>query len=118
MSLFASGIVSASDWIIPLKYAAAASVLALGLAPSAQAAPTNPWEAVEYPRPGRLSTDTERSGEQAWFVPVGKDAEGHDVQVELMVPGSMIRMIVSAQSEAVFGFGPRVAPASASAPTA
>ena len=32
----------------------------------------------------------------------------------LMVPGSMIRMIVSAQSEAVFGFGPRVASASAS----
>ncbi|MCA0298004.1 hypothetical protein IAE60_09830 [Pseudoxanthomonas mexicana] len=49
---------------------------------------------------------------------VGKDAEGHDVQVELMVPGSMIRMIVSAQSEAVFGFGPRVAPAPASVPTA
>ncbi|MFT3667827.1 MAG: hypothetical protein QM795_04375 [Pseudoxanthomonas sp.] len=39
---------------------------------------------------------------------VGKDAEGHDVQVELMVPGSMIRMIVSAQSEALFGFGPRM----------
>jgi hypothetical protein len=40
---------------------------------------------------------------------VGKNPEGHEVHVELMVPGSMIRMIVSAQSEAVFGFGPRVA---------
>jgi hypothetical protein len=39
---------------------------------------------------------------------VGKSPEGHEVHVELMVPGSMIRMIVSAQSEAVFGFGPRV----------
>ncbi|MBA3929143.1 MAG: hypothetical protein C0521_06070 [Xanthomonas sp.] len=38
---------------------------------------------------------------------VGKNAEGHDVQVELMVPGSMIRMIVSAQNESLFGFGPR-----------
>ena len=45
---------------------------------------------------------------------VGKDAEGHEVQVELMVPGSMIRMIVSAQNEAVFGFGPRMV----AAPTA
>ncbi|WP_313927472.1 hypothetical protein [Pseudoxanthomonas sp.] len=38
---------------------------------------------------------------------VGKNAEGHEVQVELMVPGSMIRMIVSAQNESLFGFGPR-----------
>lgn len=42
---------------------------------------------------------------------VGKNQEGHEVHVELMVPGSMIRMIVSAQSEAVFGFGPRVSAA-------
>ena len=40
---------------------------------------------------------------------VGKDAEGREVQIELMVPGSMIRMIVSAQSDSEFGFGPRVA---------
>lgn len=39
---------------------------------------------------------------------VGKNAEGHDVHVELMVPGSMIRMIVSAQGESLFGFGPRL----------
>lgn len=39
---------------------------------------------------------------------VGKNSDGHEVQVELMVPGSMIRMIVSAQSETAFGFGPRV----------
>ena len=105
MSLFASGIVSASDWIIPLKYAAAASVLALGLAPSAQAAPTNPWEAVEYPRPGRLSTDTERSGEQAWFVPVGKDAEGIDILLPARVfvppgPGPFPLAVVSHGSPA------------------
>ncbi|TQM17936.1 hypothetical protein FB548_1327 [Pseudoxanthomonas sp. 3HH-4] len=49
---------------------------------------------------------------------VGKDAEGHDVQVELMVPGSMIRMIVSAQNESIFGFGPRAAAVASSTPTA
>nr|WP_298126403.1 hypothetical protein [uncultured Pseudoxanthomonas sp.] len=49
---------------------------------------------------------------------VGKDAEGHDVQVELMVPGSMIRMIVSAQNESIFGFGPRAATIASSTPTA
>jgi hypothetical protein len=49
---------------------------------------------------------------------VGKDAEGHEVQVELMVPGSMIRMIVSAQNESLFGFGPRAAAAAPSTPTA
>ncbi len=42
---------------------------------------------------------------------VGRDAEGHEMQVELMVPGSMIRMIVSAQNESLFGFGPRAATA-------
>ena len=39
----------------------------------------------------------------------GKNAEGQELQVELMVPGSMIKMIVSAQNDASFGFGPRVA---------
>jgi len=29
------------------------------------------------------------------------------VQLELMVPGSMVRMIVSSQSDGDFGFGPR-----------
>ena len=100
MSLFASGIASAADWIVPLKYAAAASVLALGLVPSAQAAPTNPWEIVEYPRPGRLSADAERSGEQAWFVPVGKDAQGVDILLPTRVldpsgPGPFPLAIVS-----------------------
>jgi hypothetical protein len=58
----------------------------------------------------------------------GVTAEGKTVQLELMVPGSMVRMIVSSQSDGSFGFGPRVvpspiampepAPASASAPDA
>jgi len=37
--------------------------------------------------------------------------EGHSVALELMVPQQMVRMIVSARSDAAFGFSPRVAPA-------
>jgi hypothetical protein len=37
----------------------------------------------------------------------GQTADGTVVRIELMVPGSMVRMIVSAQSDGSFGFGPR-----------
>ncbi|HEY5805735.1 MAG TPA: hypothetical protein VIT90_18820 [Lysobacter sp.] len=39
----------------------------------------------------------------------GRSAEGNAMAVELMVPSNMVRMIVSARSDGVFGFGPRVA---------
>lgn len=39
----------------------------------------------------------------------GVASDGRTVQLELMVPGSMVRMIVSSQSDGSFGFGPRVA---------
>lgn len=38
----------------------------------------------------------------------GRSEDGHDVEIELMIPTGMVRMIVSARSDAVFGFGPRV----------
>lgn len=38
----------------------------------------------------------------------GKTQEGRDLALELMVPGSMVSMIVSTQSDGTFGFGPRV----------
>jgi hypothetical protein len=38
----------------------------------------------------------------------GITSEGTAVQLELMVPGSMVRMIVSSQSDGSFGFGPRM----------
>lgn len=41
----------------------------------------------------------------------GMTSDGRAVQLELMVPGSMVRMIVSSQSDGSFGFGPRVAAA-------
>lgn len=40
---------------------------------------------------------------------VGQGPDGHNVELELMVPSSMIRMIVSAHSDGSFGFGPRPA---------
>ena len=38
----------------------------------------------------------------------GVTSEGKPVMLELMVPGSMVRMVVSSQSDATFGFGPRI----------
>jgi len=40
----------------------------------------------------------------------GRNPQGAVVQVELMVPTNMVRMIVSARSDEAFGFGPRHAP--------
>jgi hypothetical protein len=37
----------------------------------------------------------------------GRTTEGREVSLELMVPSSMVRMVVSTQSEAMFGFGLR-----------
>ena len=37
-------------------------------------------------------------------------ADGKASLIELMVPGSMVRMIVSAHSDGSFGFGPRKPP--------
>ncbi len=40
----------------------------------------------------------------------GRTAEGREVALELMVPGNMVRMIVSARSDEEFGFYNRVKP--------
>lgn len=48
----------------------------------------------------------------------GLAADGKVVQLELMVPGNMVRMIVSARSDESFGFGPRLAVATMSTPLA
>ena len=39
----------------------------------------------------------------------GRTPQGQQVDLELMVPTSMVRMIVSARGEEAFGFGPRTA---------
>ena len=41
---------------------------------------------------------------------VGRNADGRDVSLELMVPGAMVRMIVSARSDDSFGFYDRNRP--------
>lgn len=47
----------------------------------------------------------------------GVTADGATVQLDLMVPGSMVRMIVSTQADGDFGFGPRTPqPAAATLP--
>jgi hypothetical protein len=40
----------------------------------------------------------------------GVTSDGKMVTLELMVPGSMVRMVVSSQSDSMFGFGPRIPP--------
>lgn len=41
----------------------------------------------------------------------GRTADGREVELELMVPGNMVRMIVSARSDGEFGFYNRSKPA-------
>ncbi|MCM2335504.1 MAG: hypothetical protein NDI66_01815 [Pseudomonas sp.] len=38
----------------------------------------------------------------------GQATDGREVALELMVPTSMVRMIVSVRSDGAFGFGPRI----------
>ena len=46
----------------------------------------------------------------------GRTADGREVALELMVPGNMVRMIVSARSDGDFGFQSRPKPTHAAAP--
>ena len=39
----------------------------------------------------------------------GRTSEGKDLALELMVPSSMVRMVVSTHSDGMFGFGPPIA---------
>jgi len=48
----------------------------------------------------------------------GQSPEGKRVDLELMVPTNMVRMIVSARSDGSFGFGPRVVAPMATLPPA
>ena len=46
----------------------------------------------------------------------GRTADGREVALELMVPGNMVRMIVSARSDGDFGFQSRPKPTHAAVP--
>ncbi len=63
---------------------------------------------VEQPGgPHLLCSEIDTGGVFTEMTLTGKNAEGKDVQIEVMVPSTMIRMIVSAQSDATIGFGKR-----------
>ncbi|MCF7221098.1 hypothetical protein [Marilutibacter chinensis] len=47
----------------------------------------------------------------------GRTPAGDTIELELMVPANMVRMVVSARSEEAFGFGPRTASAAKPAAT-
>ena len=47
----------------------------------------------------------------------GRTGDDQAVEIELMIPSNMVRMIVSARSDGAFGFGPRVYAAQASPTT-
>ncbi len=60
------------------------------------------------PEPHLLCREIDTGGALVEMLIEGTTPEGKIVQVELMVPGSMIRMIVSARSDGAFGFRPRL----------
>ena len=60
--------------------------------------------------PHIVCTEIDTGGALIEMTLQGVTAEGKTVQLELMVPGSMVRMIVSSQSDGSFGFGPRMVP--------
>lgn len=61
---------------------------------------------VEQPGgPHLLCREIDAGGVFTGMTLTGKNADGKDVQIEVMVPSSMIRMIVSAQSDTTIGFG-------------
>lgn len=56
-----------------------------------------------------LCSQIDTSGSLVEMTLHGNTQGGNDIEVELMVPSGMIRMIVSAHSNDAFGFGRRVA---------
>ena len=57
-----------------------------------------------------LCTEIDTGGALIEMTLAGSTPDGKPLQLELMVPTAMVRMIVSAHSDGSFGFGPRVAP--------
>ncbi len=55
-----------------------------------------------------LCNEIDTSGQLIEMTMQGSLDSGDMVTLELMVPSSMVRMIVSSQSDAAFGFGPRL----------
>ncbi|MCI4569001.1 hypothetical protein [Lysobacter sp. CFH 32150] len=59
--------------------------------------------------PHVLCAEIDTAGALIEMTLAGRTPEGKPVALQLMVPTGMVRMIVSAHSDAVFGFTPRIA---------
>ena len=59
--------------------------------------------------PHVLCTEIDTAGALIEMTLAGRTPEGKAVALQLMVPTGMVRMIVSAHSDAAFGFMPRIA---------
>ena len=65
--------------------------------------------------PHILCRDIDVGGALAQLTLEGRTTDGRELDLELMFPTSMVRMIVSARSDPSFGFGPRTAVQAAAA---
>lgn len=66
-------------------------------------------QGVEAENPHVLCREIDTGGAFVEMTLDGRDATGAEVTLELMLPGSMVRMVVSTHSDGRFGFGPRAA---------
>lgn len=68
--------------------------------------------------PHILCRDIDVGGALAQLTLEGRTTDGRELDLELMFPTNMVRMIVSARTDPAFGFGPRTAvePARSRAP--
>jgi len=80
--------------------------------------PIKPYLLGEGENQHILCREVDTGGALIEMTLAGQTPDGKTVQIELMVPGSMVRMIVSAHGDEQFGFQPRypAAPAQALPP--
>jgi hypothetical protein len=71
-------------------------------------APIQPYLLGEGENQHVLCREVDTGGALIEMTLSGQTQDGRTVQVELMVPGAMVRMIVSAHGDEQFGFQPRV----------
>ena len=71
-------------------------------------APIRPYLLGEGENQHILCREVDTAGALIEMTLAGQTPDGRTVQIELMVPGSMVRMIVSAHGDDQFGFQPRI----------
>jgi len=76
-------------------------------------APIKPYLLGEGDNQHILCREIDTAGALIEMTLAGQTQDGRTVQIELMVPSSMVRMIVSAHGEEQFGFQPRLVSAQA-----